>query len=176
MRKAKEYLWTIAFLLLCVAPWAGGRLMAQQIGTWELFPSYHNATYCRVADGKVFVVANGNLYSYNTEDSEIETYSKLTGLSDVGIERIEYNENVKKLLVLYSDANIDIIDVRSGDVVNMPQLRDKSLTDKTVNDVLMEDSRAYLSCNFGIVVIDMEDEAFVSIYNPGGQVLTSVLY
>ncbi len=176
MRKAKEYLWRIALLLLCVTPWAGGELMAQQVGTWELFPSYHNATYCRVADGKVFVVANGNLYSYNTEDSEIETYSRLTGLSGVGIERIEYNDNAKKLLVLYSDANIDIVDVRSGNVVNMPQLKEKTLSDKTVNDVLMEDTRAYLSCNFGIVVIDMEDEAFVSIYNPGGKVVTCAIY
>jgi hypothetical protein len=121
-------------------------------------------------------VANGNLYSYNTEDSEVETYSRLTGLSDIGIERIEYNSEVKKLLVLYSNANIDIIDVRTNEVVNMPQLKEKTFSDNTVNDVLIEEERAYLSCNYGIVVIDMEQEAFISIYNPGGQVLTTTLY
>jgi hypothetical protein len=150
--------------------------MAQQVGTWELFPSYHNAVCCRVADSKLYVVANGNLYSYHTEDSEITLYSKLTGLSDIGIERIEYNPEVKKLLVLYSNANIDVIDVQTDEVVNMPQLKEKTLSDKTVNDVLIEGNCAYLSCNFGIVVVDMEKEAFVSIYNTGGQVLSCALY
>ena len=43
-------------------------LQAAQIGSWKVYLSYHNATK-NVAVGKtIYTVANGDVYSYNTEE------------------------------------------------------------------------------------------------------------
>ena len=47
---------------------------------WTLYPSYHNATYCEVAGDRVYVLASGALYSYDTSDNEVRVYDKITTL------------------------------------------------------------------------------------------------
>ena len=136
------------------------------IGDWVLYPSYHNATYCQTAGDKVYVLASGALYSYNTSDEEVRVYDKINTLSDIDITHIEYCKDIKALVVVYSNANIDIL-FDDEEVYNITDFKNKSLPDKRINGVNIQGTTAYISTVFGIVEIDLEEYEFTNTYTTG---------
>ena len=133
---------------------------------WTLYPSYHNATYCQVMGGKVYVLASGALYSYDKSDNEVRRYDKITTLSDINIAHIRYSSFINALVVVYSNANIDIL-YDDGAVYNISDFKNKQLPDKTINNVDIQGSTAYLSTSFGVVVLDLENMEFDNTFNTG---------
>ena len=133
---------------------------------WTLYPSYHNATYCQVMGGKVYVLASGALYSYDKSDNEVRRYDKITTLSDINIAHIRYSSFINALVVVYSNANIDIL-CDDGAVYNISDFKNKQLPDKTINNVDIQGSTAYLSTSFGVVVLDLENMEFDNTFNTG---------
>ena len=133
---------------------------------WTLYPSYHNATYCQVMGDKVYVLASGALYSYDKSDNEVMTYDKITTLSDINIAHIRYSSFINALVVVYSNANIDIL-YDDGAVYNISDFKNKQLPDKTINNVDIQGSTAYLSTSFGVVVLDLENMEFDNTFNTG---------
>jgi len=123
------------------------------VGQWQTHYSYRNVTQVAVASDKVYAVGSNALFSVSLADQSIDFYSKITGLSDNNITQIAYNNKSNQLLVVYANSNLDL--VSSSGVYNVPDLYLKQATmDKTVNSILFADSLAYLSCNFGIVVLN----------------------
>ena len=55
------------------------------VGDWTLYPAYHNVTHCEIIGNKVYVLASGALFSFNTKDNEVMTYDKLNCLSDIDL-------------------------------------------------------------------------------------------
>ena len=133
---------------------------------WTLYPSYHNATYCQVMGDRVYVLASGALYSYSKSDNEVRTYDKITTLSDIDIAHIRYSSHIKALVIVYSNANIDVL-YDDGSVYNISDFKNKSLPDKTINNIDVQGSIAYLSTSFGVVVLDLENMEFDNTYNTG---------
>lgn len=136
------------------------------IGDWVLYPSYHNATYCQTAGDKVYVLASGALYSYNTSDEEVRVYDKINTLSDIDITHIEYCKDIKALVVVYSNANIDIL-FDDEEVYNITDFKNKSLPDKRINGVNIQGTTAYISTVFGVVELDLEEYEFTNTYTTG---------
>ena len=136
------------------------------IDNWTLYPSYHNATYCQVFGDKVYVLASGALFSYNISDSEVRTYDKITTLSDTDIAHIRYSSFINALVIVYSNANIDIL-YEDESVYNISDFKNKSLPNKTINNINIQGSTAYLSTSFGIVVLDLENMEFDNTFNTG---------
>ncbi|WP_102407506.1 T9SS type A sorting domain-containing protein [Parabacteroides bouchesdurhonensis] len=146
---------------------------------WKTYLSYYNTRIVEKAADKVFVVAEGDLpynikkdevkpqgslYSYTKEDNSIKEYNKLTGLNDSQISFIKYNTNTKSLLIIYNNWNIDIID--NNIVTNLPYLyNNTNITDKDVNSVLLYNEYAYISTNFGIMVVNMKKKEITDTYN-----------
>ena len=123
------------------------------VGQWQTHYSYRNVTQVAVASDRVYAVGSNALFSVSLTDQSIDFYSKITGLSDNDITQIAYNNKSNQLLVVYANSNLDL--VSSSGVYNVPDLYLKQATmDKTVNSILFADSLAYLSCNFGIVVLN----------------------
>ena len=133
---------------------------------WTLYPSYHNATYCQVMGDKVYVLASGALYSYNKSDNEVRTYDKITTLSDINIAHIRYSSFINALVVVYNNANIDIL-YDDESVYNISDFKNKQLPNKTINNVDIQGSTAYLSTSFGVVVLDLENLEIDNTFNTG---------
>ena len=133
---------------------------------WTLYPSYHNATYCQVVGDKVYVLASGALYSYDMSDNEVRTYDKITTLNDINITHIRYSSFINALVVVYKNANIDIL-YDDGSVYNITDFKNKVLPDKTINNIDIQGNTAYLSTSFGVVVLDLENMEFENTYSTG---------
>lgn len=141
-------------------------LQAAQIGSWKVYLSYHNATK-NVAVGKtIYTVANGDLYSYNTEDTEVRTYDNLGLLNDVDIVNIAYSLEAKKIILIYDNGNIDLLDANDN-VQNLPALKEKSLSGKEISNICIYGSMAYLSTGFGLIEVDMKEGVFRNTYKLG---------
>src|SRR5690606_30689808 len=92
-------------------------------------------------------------------DNSLNKITKINGLSDVGISGIEYNKKYNTLVVAYSNANIDLI--KGDKVINLSDIKRKPiLGDKSINSIVFINDMAYLSCGFGVVVLDIDKEEF----------------
>ena len=141
-------------------------LQAAQIGSWNVYLSYHNATKNVAAGKTIYTVANGGLYSYNTEDTEVRTYDNMGILNDVDIVDIGYSQDVKKIILIYSNGNIDLLDA-DDNVQNLPALKEKSLSGKEISNMYIYGSMAYLSTGFGMIEVDMKEGVFRNTYRLG---------
>ena len=141
-------------------------LQAAQIGSWNVYLSYHNATKNVAAGKTIYTVANGDLYSYNTEDSEVRTYDNLNILNDVDIADIGYSQEAKKIILIYSNCNIDLLDANDN-VQNLSALKEKSISGKEISNLYIYGSTAYLSTGFGLIEVDMKEGVFRNTYRLG---------
>lgn len=153
-------------LLLSVFNLKSTAFSSNGIDDWRLYPSYHNATYCQVAGDKVYILASGALYSYNRSDSEVRLYDKINTLSDIDITHIAYCKEIKALVIVYSNTNIDIL-YDDEEIYNLSDFKNKLLSQKRINNISIQGATAYLSTEFGVVEIDLENLEFSNTYNTG---------
>ena len=154
----------ILFTILCSLFTSPARA---QIGTWRNYLAYSDVQQIQEAGNNLFVLASNDLYQYNKEDQSIYTYDKTNGLSDTYITYIRWNPQAKRLIAVYQNSNIDLIET-DGNVINISDLYNKSIIgDKTVNSVCIDGVYAYLICGFGIVKVDMKLAVIKDTYTPG---------
>ena len=141
------------------------------IGDWKAYMAYHNVQEIEQAGNLVFVQASNNLYVYNQNDQSIQTFSKIDYLSDCVIEHIAYCQAAHRLLILYSDSNIDLMNTSNYEVTNLADYYNASTTgDKTIYDIYVNDKYAYMSNCFGIVKVNVADGEISDTYNLGFKV------
>ncbi len=137
-----------------------------QIGTWKAYMAYHDVQQIQKAGDELFVMASNSLYQYNLTDQSIYTYDKTNGMSDTHITHIAWSSAAGRLIVVYQNSNIDLIEP-DGNVVNISDLYLKVITgDKTVSSVRIDGVYAYLICGFGIVKVNMERAEIADSYMP----------
>jgi len=133
---------------------------------WSTHLSYREATSVADAGSRVYVLADGSLYSYGKTDEDIMLYTKQNGLNDTDISCIRYNAETHILVAVYSNGNIDL--VSEDGVANMPQLKNTTtVRNKTVNDIYFNGNLAYLASDFGVMVINLDKREVLNTYNLG---------
>lgn len=141
------------------------------IGDWHAYMAYHDVQEIEQAGNLIFVQASNNLYVYNQNDQSIQTFSKADYLSDCDIQHIAYNKSAKRLVILYNNNNIDLMNASNYEVANLSDYYTAStIGDKTVNDIYMNGKYAYLSNGFGIIKVNVADREISDTYNLGFKV------
>lgn len=161
---SKKILILLSFLLLQVTSY---RAIAA-IGDWKAYMAYSEVQEIEQAGNLIFVQASNNLYVYNQNEQSIQTFSKMDYLSDCSIQHIAYNKATKRLLILYNNANMDLMNISNYDVQNLSDYYSASTTgDKTVNNIYMYGKYAYMSNGFGIIKVNVADGEISDTYNLG---------
>ncbi|MDR0836306.1 MAG: hypothetical protein LBN11_07010, partial [Tannerella sp.] len=89
-----KYLTLLFFLISHFLP-------AQQKSDWKTYLAYNDAQQVEEANNRVFVLADGALYSYSIADNELILYSKENGLNDTEIDIIRYSPENNILVIVY---------------------------------------------------------------------------
>jgi hypothetical protein len=133
-------------------------------GDWRDHLSYRQCYSIADAGDWVFCGAKSGLISYNEETNTLRKHSKVTGLSDVLVSAIGYSSESNLLVVGYANGNIDLL--REGDSpTNLSDIKRKILAaDKKIYDIFIYGQSAYLSCGFGIVVLNLEQKEIKETY------------
>jgi hypothetical protein len=133
------------------------------MGKWRTHLAYNNVEQIAQTENKIFAVSEGSLFSVDKVDFGLEFYSKVSGLNDNNISRIEYDIVSKQLLIVYANGNIDLLS--SGGVINIIDLYIKQISSsKKINNITFYDDFAYLSMEFGILVINMKKREIADTY------------
>ena len=142
-------------------------LSAIDKGSWEIYTSYNDITEIEPAGNLVFALASNGLFSYHIKDGSVTTYDKANTLSDFDINHIAWNKTTQKLVITYTNGNIDLLDA-NGNVVNVPDLYLKSMTDnKQINHIYISGANVYLSLSFGIIKLDTKEGKILDTYKLG---------
>ena len=141
------------------------------IGTWNIYHAYNEITQIVPASQRVYVLSAGGLFSYNVNDQSVQTYTKADVLSDCNIAHIGYNTAAHRLVIVYADGNIDLLDDNSQQTTNISAYYSRSMTeDKTVYHIHMNGSYAFLSTGFGVMQINVARAEITNTYNLGFRV------
>ena len=147
--------------LLLLLPICG--IMAQT-GSWRAHMAYYDVQQIAKGGHRLYVRASNNLYSYNLNDQSITTYDKIHQLNDAVISMIAWNPTVNKLIIVYDNYNIDLLD-SSDDVFNISSYYSKTMTQKKdINHIYFYEQYAYLSTGFGIIKLNMQRNEITETY------------
>ena len=158
----------IRILLLTLIP---ALLFSQDVpvGQWKDYLGYNQINKLAIVKERVYCVAQGGLFYYDTSDNSINRISKINGLSDNNIEHIGYNDQNNKLIITYENCNIDIL--HENEILNISDVKRKEINGiKKINNIYFDNNLAYLSCSFGVVVLDLIKEEIKDTYgiSPNG--------
>lgn len=134
------------------------------IGEWRDYLPYSDAVSVTEANGVIYCATNSALFTYDKSDFSIERLNVVNGLSDIGLSQLKYNAFNNKIIVAYTNGNIDIID-EDKKITNLPAIKTTSIVgSKKVNHINFQGPLAYLATGFGIVVLNTEKIEIVETY------------
>ncbi|MFZ1686061.1 MAG: hypothetical protein WAU70_01475 [Flavobacteriales bacterium] len=141
-------------LLLLLAAQAIASIAQVPIGQWRDHFPYRQTYAVTEGNGKAWCATPTAVFSYDPATGEYERLTKVNRLNDVGIRCIRWNHTLGMLVVGYDNGNLDL--VSPGSTYNLSDIkRSNILGDKGINHLRFEGDTAYLSCGFGIVVVDL---------------------
>ena len=162
-----KYLLRIILLNLIIFPFT---ILSQDIGIgeWRDHLPYNNAVSVAASDQKIYCATIYSLFYLNKSDNSINRFTRISGLSDIGIVAIGFSKEYNTLMVAYGNTNIDL--VKGNTIINMRDIINSNAVtpaEKTINSFMFIDNLAYISCGFGIVVLDIESEEITDTYYIG---------
>ena len=144
-----------------------------QVGTWKNHLAYNHIEQIYASGDDIFVRASNGLYMYNKKDQSITTFDRTNGLSDSNIKLIGWSKQAKRLIAVYQNSNIDMVET-NGNITNISSLFSKTMTgNKSVNDIYIDGQFAYLSTGFGIVKVNMQKAEITETYNFGKNIMAA---
>jgi ligand-binding sensor domain-containing protein len=128
------------------------QLQLGPIGSWRAH--FSNESIQQVIKGdQLYVVAANQIIEIDAK-KQVSYLNTTNGLHATGIHKIAWHPIQNQLVIAYKNSRIDIVE---GDQVTLiDDIQNSNLyADNTINDLIVFNNNAYLSCNFGIVVIDL---------------------
>lgn len=160
MNKVKYIIFTLAVMVLQLNIYS-----QSATGEWVSYLSYNNSTIVESYGDLTYIVDNGNLYSFNSDDNSIETYTKINILNDTKIEQIKYSPELQTLVIAYQNGNIDLL-IQDEETCNIPYLMESTkITVKTTKDIYINGDYAYMSGDYGICVLNIKKKEIANYYS-----------
>lgn len=140
------------FYLLCICI----LITAYSFGTkWEYHLSKVHTTDVVRGNKKIYFLSEGGIFYFDKTDSRILPYTKINGLSGSDFSGIEYSHATNSLIVFYKNSMVDVI-TDNDVVIPISAIKTKNISgNKAIYNATCYENLCYLSCGFGIVVLDL---------------------
>ncbi len=123
------------------------------IGQWREHLPYNSAIGLAAGNSRIFCATPYSLFAVQYDEPVIERFSRVTGLSETGISTICMSEAKDKLLVAYTNSNLDLL--ATDRIYNIPDIkRENTPGDKSVYYIYPRQNKFYLATGLGVVVVD----------------------
>ncbi len=172
------------FTLLISAFFFIGKMAAQDslsslnLWQWREVLPWQRATFTAQSTDKVWFASESAILELEKQSRERRFITKVEGLSDVGIAFVRYNRSAERLLVAYTNSNLDLYDPTNGKVTNLPFIRKNPniIGNRKLYDAVFEGKSAYLACGFGMVKMDLSSTNVAYTVFTGMPVYACALY
>ncbi|GAA3934500.1 two-component regulator propeller domain-containing protein [Hymenobacter algoricola] len=143
----------LSFLLLTAATTVAQSTAG--FGDWQLQLPNNRARALADAGGRIYVATKDAFFFYDKALNTTQLLSRRDGLHDVGVNTVAYDALTRQTLVVYRNGNLDVLR-EDGSIRNVTDILRKQLTGaKSIRHIFFHNRLAYLSSNFGLVVLDM---------------------
>jgi hypothetical protein len=147
----------LRFLLTFLLLQTGNSLFAQgdiPLATWRLHLSFNHINSIALGEKEVYAAAQNGVMIFYKDDSHVEIFNKMNGLSKTGITSIEYDINSTQLLVAYEDGSFDAI--KDQTVVHIDPFSNTVIAgSKRINGITIRNSIAYFATDYGVLLFDL---------------------
>jgi hypothetical protein len=132
-----------------------------QIGSWQSHASYRAGQSVAGAGNKIYAATQNGFFYVDKTTRETVVLGKQQGLSDVGISRLLYLADQRRLLIAYRSGNLDFLTLSAtgepGTVQNINTIAVATSlpASRTINHLNRVGNNVYLSTDFGVVVLDV---------------------
>ncbi len=151
--------------------------VAPNVEGWRVHLPYFKASSITELSNKMYVGSSSGIISIDLKEFYVERLSKITGLSDVEVKLVKHNKALNITVVVYENANIDIIDHNKNTITNLPDVRQLSIIgSKTINNLCFYNNNVYMATDFGIVLIDLEKKRVIDSYQNIGINGTNLIF
>ncbi|MBI3501566.1 MAG: hypothetical protein HY063_07210 [Bacteroidetes bacterium] len=161
LKKTCTFLLLLLFFLM-----EGDGICQLAIGQWRNHLSYKAGISITQSNDLIYCASESGVFQLEKNRYELNTLSKVSGLSDVDVSALRYNFFDNTLLIAYKNANIDL--VQGKNIYNISDIKRKLITaKKIINNIYFINGLAYLACGFGIVVVDLDKKEIGDSYYIG---------
>ncbi len=159
----KFILWVM--LMLCgPISWGQSKI---GIGQWQVHVPYQQARAVADAGDKVYCAADNGLFYYDKEFNSTQTITKVDGLREQQINTIRYDAATATLVIAYANTGIDLL--QDNRITHLDGLRRQQTTGSgSINNIYIHNKLAYLSCSFGVAVLDLAKQEIKDTYKDLG--------
>ncbi len=156
-----------SYILLFIA-WHANAQPNIPLEGWQTHLNYSQAKRLTLAQQKVYVATDNSLFYFDKEDNSLRKLSTIDGLSEISISALGYNANNNIVIIGYRNGNIDLI--HENTIINLPAIKEASISGtKTINHIATLQNEAYLSTNFGVVVLNLSALEVKETLYPGDE-------
>jgi hypothetical protein len=122
------------------------------LGQWREHLNYQNAIQVLKAD-QIYCATLSGLFSIDS-NNEYERYSKVSGLNDIGVQCLGWDNITQQLVIAYNNSNLDVL--KKNTVKNIGDIKRTGVSgNKTIYQIYCKDGIAYLSTGLGIIVVNL---------------------
>ena len=131
-----------------------------RIGEWKSYLPHNSAKHITQSDEKIIIATDFSIYTIDKVDGTVDFLSKVSGLSDTGIEEIEYDPFNDVLVIAYDNSVVDIINGSEVSPIFDIQTNTNFINRK-INDIFVQNSEwVYFATGFGVVQYNLMDREF----------------
>lgn len=138
-------------------------------GVWQDHTSMSSCYSVTKRGEQVYASYFNGIVKIDEQELSPKTLCKINGLSDIGVRLLRTNPYNNKVLVVYENSNIDILD-ENDHVTNYAGIKLKTFNgSKVINEIAFDKELAYFACGFGIIVFDTDKLEIKDTYIIGPQ-------
>ena len=151
------------FTLACFALSALRAQTMPPIGQWRDHLPMRFVVDLDNSSSRLIAASTFGYFTYDPAARSFEVFTRSRGLSEVNLKHLAKDPFSEKMLIVYENANIDLIE---GDQIrNIPDvLLSKIQGDKTINHILWVGTDALLSSNLGIIAVNTQRKEIRDTY------------
>lgn len=139
---------------------------------WKSYFSYADVTAVTAGDDVVFATTTNAVLVYDTKTQTTTTIGPLEGLRLQHVTALHYSEKFKKIIIGNEDGSVQIIDRKSGKISYLDDILNKQALApslKVINAFTEFKGALYLATNYGISVLNLNNNQFLDTYYIGSQ-------
>lgn len=145
-------------------------LRAQTADQWNSYFSYTELVAMAKGKDVVFGATSSALIRYNIHSNEIEVYNSISGLKATQITSLYFSELHQKVVIGNVDGTLLVYDLKQDRIRTLSDIKDKpSLQsfEKRINAFFENKSQLYIATNYGISVLNLNNDTFGDTYYVG---------
>src|SRR5690606_20834924 len=142
---------------------------AQSNQSWRSYFSYNQIVDITNSPSRVFAAGEVGVFSYNVLTNELGTFTSVDGLKTENITAIYHSSVYGKTLVGNENGLLLVINDDNSilNVIDIVEETTVAQNKKKINHIYEYEGKAYISCDFGIAVFNLQTLEFGDTYYLG---------